>query len=44
MDRFWDVGMDGRELKLWSYGNGGGGGALVKEELCEKVVEVRFVE
>ena len=36
--------MKGRRYKLWWSGNSdstGGVGVLVKEELCEKVVEVR---
>ena len=39
-------GMEGRRCKLWWYGKGdgvGGLGAMVKEELCEIVVEVRGV-
>ena len=38
------VGVKGRRYKLWWSGNGngtGGTGILVKEELCEKVIEVR---
>ena len=36
------LGMKGRRHKLWWSGNGVGGvGVMVKEELCEKVVEVR---
>ena len=38
------LGMKGRRYKLWwsRKGNGvGGAGVMVKEELCEKVVEVR---
>ena len=38
------LGMKGRRYKLWWSGNSdgtGGVGVLVKEELCEKVVEVR---
>ena len=38
--------MKGRRYKLWwsRKGDGGGGvGVMVKEELCEKVVEVRRV-
>ena len=38
------TGVKGRTYKLWWYGNSdgtGGVGVLVKEELCEKVVEVR---
>ena len=37
-------GVKGRRYKLWWSGNSngtGGVGVLVKEELCEKVVEVR---
>ena len=35
------LGMKGRTYKLWWNSNGTGGvGVLVKEELCEKVVEV----
>ena len=36
--------MNGRRYKLWWSGKGngvGGVGVIVKEELCEKVVEVR---
>ena len=36
------LGMKGRRYKLWWSGKGdgvGGVGAMVKEELCEKVVE-----
>ena len=38
------LGMRSRRYKLWRFGNSdgtGGVGVLVKEELCEKVVEVR---
>ena len=38
------LGMKGRRHKLWCTGRGngvGGVGAMVLEELCEKVVEVR---
>ena len=38
------MGVKGRRYKLWWSGNGdgtGGVGVLVKEELCEKVVEVQ---
>ena len=38
------IGVEGRRYKLWWSGNCdgfGGVGVLVKEELCEKVVEVR---
>ena len=38
--------MKGRRHKLWRSGKGdgvGGVGAMVKEELCEKVVEVKGV-
>lgn len=38
------MGVEGRKYKLWWKGNNdgvGGVGVLVKEELCEKVVEVR---
>ena len=41
----WFLGMKGRRYKLWWSGNSddtGGVGVLVKEELCEKVVEVRM--
>ena len=37
------MGVKGRRYKLWWSGNSdgtGGVGVLVKEELCEKVVEV----
>ena len=40
----WFLGMKGRRYKLWWCGNSDGTGCvavLVKEELCEKVVEVR---
>ena len=40
------LGMNGRIYKLWWSGKGdgvGGVGVLVKEELCEMVVEVRKV-
>ena len=40
------VGMKGRRYKQWWSGKGdgvGGVGVMVKEELCEKVVEVRMV-
>ena len=48
MERTWrkDAGMKGRRYKLWWSGKGDGGGgvgAMAKEELCEKVVEVRRV-
>ena len=39
-------GMEGRRYKLWWSGKGdgvGGVGVVVKEKLCEKVVEVRMV-
>ena len=38
-------GMKGRRYKLWWFGKGGVGGVgvMVKEELCEKVAEVRWV-
>ena len=38
--------MKGRRYKLWWFGNGdgdGGVGVMVKEKLCEKVVDVRRV-
>ena len=38
------MGVKGRRYKLWWSGNSddtGGVGVLVKEELCEKVVEVQ---
>ena len=38
--------MKGRRYKLWWSGKGdgvGGVGVMVKDELCEKVVEVRKV-
>ena len=36
--------MKGRRYKLWWSGDGVGGvGVMVKQELCEKVVEVRRV-
>ena len=38
------MGVKGRRYKLWWSGNSygtGGVGVLVKEELCEKLVEVR---
>ena len=38
------IGVKGRRYKLWWYGNDdktGGVGILVKEELCENVVEIR---
>ena len=38
--------LKGRRYKLWWSGKGdrfGGVGAMVKEELCEKVVEVRRI-
>ena len=38
------LGVMGRRYKLWWSGNSdgtGGVGVLVKEELCEKVMEVR---
>ena len=40
------LGMKGRRYKLWWFGKGDGIGGvegMVKEELCEKVVEVRRV-
>ena len=40
------LGMKGRRYKLWWSGKRdgvGGVGVMVKEELCEKVVEVRMV-
>ena len=40
----WMLGMKGRRYKLWWSGRGdgvGGVGVMVKEELCEKVVEAR---
>ena len=38
------LGMKGMRHWLWWSGNGDGGvGVMVKEELCEKVVEVRRV-
>ena len=40
------LGMKGRRYKLWLSGKGdgvGGVGVMVKEELFEKVVEVRMV-
>ena len=38
------LGMKGRRYRLWWSGNGVGGvGVMVKEELCEKVVDVRGV-
>ena len=40
----WFMGMKGRRYKLWWFGNNdgtGGVGVLVKEELCEKAVEVQ---
>ena len=40
------LGMKRRRYKLWWSGKGdgvGGVGVMVKEELCEKVVEVRRV-
>ena len=40
------LGMKGKRYKLWCSGKGdglGGVGVVVKEELCEKVVEVRRV-
>ena len=40
-----DVGMKGRIYKLWFSGKGyrvGGLGAMVKEDLCEKVVEAKI--
>ena len=40
------LGMKGRRYKLWWSGKGdgvGGAGVIVKEELCEKVVEVKRV-
>ena len=37
------LGMKGRGYKLWWSGKGivGGMGVMVKEEMCEKAVEVR---
>ena len=38
--------MEGRRYKLWWSGKGdgvGGVGVMVKEELCERLVEVRRV-
>ena len=38
------LGMEGKRYKLWWSGKGiGGVGVMVKEELCEKVVDVRMV-
>ena len=40
------LGLKGRRYDLWWSGKGdgvGGVGVMVKEELCEKVVEVRRV-
>ena len=38
------LGMNGRRYKLWWSGDGVGGvGVMVKEELCEKALEVRRV-
>ena len=40
------LGMKGRRYRLWWSGKGdgvGGVGAMVKEELCEQVVELRRV-
>ena len=40
------LGMKERKYKSWWSGKGdgvGGVGVMVKEELCEKVVEVRMV-
>ena len=42
----WILGMTGRKCRLWwsEKGDGVGGvGVMVKEELCEKVAEVRRV-
>ena len=49
MERMWGrlIGLQGRRHKLWWSGNQegyGGVGVLVKEELCDKVVEVRRVD
>ena len=35
------MGVKGKRYKLWWSGNVKGVGVMVKEELCEKVVEVR---
>ena len=43
---YYDAGDRGKEIKLWWSGKGdgaGGVGVMVKEELCEKVVEVSRV-
>ena len=40
------LGVKGRRYKLWWSGKGDGFGGvvvMVKEEMCEKVVEVRMV-
>ena len=40
------LGVKGRRCKLWLSGKGdgvGGVGVIVKEELCEKVVEIKMV-
>ena len=41
------IDLQGRRYKLWWSGNQegyGGVGVLIKEELCDKVVEVRRVD
>ena len=43
-ERAWFMGVKGRRYRLWWSGNSdsmGGVVVLVKEELCEKLVEVR---